>query len=241
MPLPRVSASAFAVYDLSSQQWLAQLHADVAHPVGSVMKLLTAYVVMHAGDSAKMVMVPAMHLDPSESAIGLYPGERLSRALLLRAMLIVSANDAARALAIDVGGSPANFVTMMNDAARRLGLLHTVAANPVGLDAAGAESSARDVATLAALLMGDPSFRATVARQSATLHGRVHPTTNHLLRAYAGADGIKTGHTSAAGYCLVGSATRNGRTIIVVVLGAPTDAARVKATASLFDWAFHAT
>ena len=235
---PAVAATAYAVYDVATQRWLADFHADEPHPVGSIMKLLTAYVVMHAGQPAKLVTVPPMHLDPSESAIGLYPGEHLSRAVLLRGMLIVSANDAARALAADVGGSGPSFVAMMNAAARQLGLHHTVAANPIGLDAAGAHSSARDVITIASLLMRDATFRATVERRSATLHGRTLPTTNGLLATYPGTDGIKTGHTSGARYCIVASAVRNGRRVIVAVLGAPTDAARVKDATQLLDWAF---
>jgi D-alanyl-D-alanine carboxypeptidase len=233
-----VAATAYAVYDVATQRWLADFHADEPHPVGSIMKLLTAYVVMHAGQPTKLVTVPPMQLDPSESAIGLYPGEQLSRAVLLRGMLIVSANDAARALAADVGGSSSSFVSMMNVAARQLGLHHTFAANPIGLDAAEAHSSARDVVMIASVLMRDATFRATVARHSATLHGRTLPTTNGLLATYAGADGIKTGHTSGARYCIVASAVRNGRRVIVAVLGAPTAAARVKDTSQLLDWAF---
>jgi D-alanyl-D-alanine carboxypeptidase len=235
---PRLSVASYAVYDATSQRWLADFHADEPHAVGSIMKLVTAYVVMRAGQPTKSVTVPPMKLDPSESAIGLYPGEHLSRAVLLRGMLIVSANDAARALAVDVGGSTAAFVSMMNAAAQQLGLHHTVAANPIGLDAAGAHSSARDVVSIASVLMGDATFRSTVARRSATLHGRTLPTTNGLLRSYPGADGIKTGHTSAAGYCVVASAVRHGRRIIVAVVGAPTDAARVQAATKLLDWAF---
>ena len=92
---PSIDAAAYAVYDVGSQQWLADLDADAARPVGSLMKLLTAYVVMQAGDPAHVATVAALQLDPAESAIGLYEGQRLSRAVLLRAELIVSANDAA--------------------------------------------------------------------------------------------------------------------------------------------------
>jgi D-alanyl-D-alanine carboxypeptidase (penicillin-binding protein 5/6) len=239
--LAAIDAKAYAVYDPATDRWLAEQGADDPLPVGSIMKLLTVKVVMDAGDLSKVVTVGDLQLDPMESAIGLYRGEQLPRDVLLRAMLIVSANDAARALAVDVGGSQAAFVDMMNTTAQSLGLDHTVAANPVGLDATGAHSSARDMVRLADLLMQDDSFRATVARTSANLHGQTFPSTNGLLTSYPGADGIKTGHTTGAGYCLIGSATRNGRQIIVAVLGSSTDAGRVAAATALLDWAFDAT
>ena len=226
------------VYDVGSQQWLAEHEADTPRAVGSVMKLLTAYVVIQAGDPTHVATVPALQLDKSESSIGLYEGEKLKRDLLMRAMLIVSANDAARTLAVDVGGTEDAFVTRMNTAAQALGMVNTVAANPVGLDAAGEHSSARDMVTLANILMGDPTFRATVARKDARLHGLVFPSTNDLLSTYAGATGVKTGHTTDAGYCVVGSATRDGRSVIVAVLGAPSDKARLTGATALLDWAF---
>ena len=235
---PSIEAGAYAVYDVGSQQWLADSEADAARPVGSLMKLLTAYVVMQAGDPAHVATVPAMQLDPAESAIGLYEGQRLSRAVLLRAELIVSANDAAHTLALDVAGTEEAFVGMMNDAAQTLGMTQTVAINAVGLDADGAHSSARDMVSIAAILMQDPTFQATVARTEAQMNGQHFSATNKLLTRYEGATGVKTGHTTNAGYCLVGSATRGDRSVIVAVLGAPSDQARIDGASALLDWAF---
>ena len=141
-------------------------------------------------------------------------------------MLIVSANDAARALAIDLAGSEAAFATEMNAVAGELDLSATHAVNATGLDAPGQRSSAHDVVHLGAELMGNPEFRATVARTEARLHDQVFPATNDLLTRYDGADGIKTGHTTEAGWCLLGSATRDGRTMIVAVLGASSEQGR---------------
>lgn len=237
-PLPVVSAPAWAVFDVGRHQLMAESGADAPVAVGSLMKLLTAYVVAQAGDPTKVVTVQNMQLDPMESAIGLYAGEQLARDVLVRAMMIVSANDAARALALDVGGSEAGFVGMMNDAALRLGLTGTHAVNPIGLDADGQHSTARDMVTLGNVLMADPTFRTTVARTSARLHGQVFPATNDMLGMYVGADGIKTGHTTQAGYCILASATRNGRTVIVAVLGATSEQGRYAAATALLDWAF---
>ncbi|HEX3089989.1 MAG TPA: D-alanyl-D-alanine carboxypeptidase family protein [Ilumatobacteraceae bacterium] len=235
---PAIDADAYVVYDVDSQKWLAGQDADTAKPVGSLMKLLTAYVVMQAGDPTHVATVPPMQLDPAESAIGLYEGQRLSREILLRAELIVSANDASRTLALDVGGSEEAFVAKMNEAAQSLGMSQTAAVNSVGLDAEGAHSSARDMVSLATILMQDPTFRATVARTDARMNGQHFNATNKLLTSYDGATGVKTGHTTAAGYCLVGSATRDGRSVIVAVLGAPTDKARIDGASTLLDWAF---
>jgi D-alanyl-D-alanine carboxypeptidase len=235
---PAVNATAYAVYDSTNNRWLAGNQADAPLPVGSVMKLLTSYVVLKAGDPSKIVTVPALEVDAEESSIGLYKGEQLPRDVLFRAMIIVSANDAARTLAIDIGGTTDGFVQMMNAAAAQLGLTNTVAANPIGLDSAGAHSSARDVIEIAAVLMQDPTFSQAVAKPTAHLHNHTFSSTNKLLTTYEGADGIKTGHTTDAGYCLVGSATRNGRRIIVAVLGSPTEDQRFADAAQLLDWAF---
>ena len=224
--------------DAATGATLASSNPDEEVPVGSIVKLLTAYVVMQAGDPTKVVTVPPLQLVNGESQIYLRPGEQFTRDLLLRAMLIVSAGDAAETLAVDVGGTQAVFVDQMNAAARSLGMTHTVAANPEGLDAKGAHSSAADVAVLARTLMADETFRSTVARRSASLHGATFPATNTLLASYPGATGIKTGHTSAAGYCLAASATRNGRSMIVVVLGTNSIPARDLTAAALLNWGF---
>jgi D-alanyl-D-alanine carboxypeptidase len=239
---PAVDAASYAVLDVTGGRWLAEAQADEQRAVGSLMKLLTAYVSMAAGEPDRDVTVPALQLDPQESAIGLYEGETLSRAILIRALLIVSANDAARTLAADIGGSQEGFVSMMNGAAATLGLGATSAVNPIGLDADGAHSSARDMAGLAAVLMQDETFRATVARTSASLHGQTFAATNDaFLTTYAGADGVKTGHTTNAGWCLAASATRDGRQLIVVVLGSSSEAGRVAAASALLDWGFAQT
>ena len=236
---PEVDAAAYAVLDVTNGRWLAESAADEQRAVGSIIKLLTAFVVMRAGDPEKVVTVGELQLDPEESQIGLYAGEQLSRAIMLRAMLIVSANDAARALAVDVGGSEEGFVALMNEAAADLGLSGTAAMNSYGLDATGAHSTARDVANLAAVLMQDETFRATVVRTTASLHGMTFVSTNQtFLTTYPGAEGVKTGRTTEAGWCLVAAATRDGRRLIAVVLGSSSDPGRVSAASSLLDWGF---
>lgn len=233
-----VDARAYGVFDLTTDRWLAGDGIDTPLAVGSIMKLLTALVAMQAGDPTRMVTMPDLQLDPRESAIGLVPGQELPRDVLIRAMLIVSANDAARVLARDIGGDEATFVAMMNAAAQQLGLTNTLAANPTGLDEGGARSTVRDVVRLSSVLMQDEAFRTTVARTFARMHGTEIPASNDLLTMYQGADGIKTGTTTDAGHCLAASATRDGRQIVVVVLGSSSDESRVAAASALLDWAF---
>jgi D-alanyl-D-alanine carboxypeptidase (penicillin-binding protein 5/6) len=224
---------------MRSGRLLAAKRRDAQLPVGSLMKLLTAKVAYNAGEPTRVVTIrDGLLIDPEESNIGLIPGEELQRDVLIRAMLIVSANDAARALAGDIAGDEAAYAELMNQAAADLGLHNTHAANVTGLDAEGQHSSAMDMIRLGTHLMTNPSFQLTVERTDAVLHDLRYPATNDLLNIYPGADGIKSGRTTEAGWCLLCSATRNGRRIVVAVLGAPTEEARNDAAIALLDWGF---
>jgi D-alanyl-D-alanine carboxypeptidase (penicillin-binding protein 5/6) len=236
---PRIAARAYVIYDEDAGHELAASNADQRLPVGSLMKLLNAYVAYRAGDPAKVVVAPAgLQGASDESVIGIEAGEALSRSVLIRAMLKVSANDAARLLALDIAGSEARYAEMMDDAAEDLGLDDTHAENATGLDADGQYSSAHDLIALATRLLRNTTFRQTVSEPTAHLDGRAVANTNDLLRTYAGADGIKTGHTSRAGWCIVASASRDGRHIVVALLGAPTKDDRDAEAATLLDWGF---
>jgi serine-type D-Ala-D-Ala carboxypeptidase (penicillin-binding protein 5/6) len=237
--VPAVDAKAYAVFDMRSGEVLASKRANAQLPVGSLMKLLTAEVAYAAGQPTKVVTVPDhVLIDPEESNIQLVPGEKYPRDVLIRAMLIVSANDAARALAHDIAGGEDAYAELMNSTAQALGLTNTRAVNVTGLDAQGQHSSALDMIKLGTHLMSNPSFQLTVNRVDAVLHDLRYPTTNDLLNLYPGADGIKSGHTTGAAWCLLGSASRGGRRIVVAVLGAPTEEARNDAVISLLNWGF---
>jgi serine-type D-Ala-D-Ala carboxypeptidase (penicillin-binding protein 5/6) len=236
--LPPIAAAAYLVVDGDTGEALASLNADQPRPVASLGKLMTARLVLDAGPLADTATVPPLQIAGDESQAGLEPGDHLSRGELLQAMLVASANDAARTLAVDVAGNERSFVRMMNAEAAAAGLDATRYANPVGLDDPAQHSSAADVARLARDLMQDPAFRRVVAAKSTTLNGSELPTTNDLLGTYAGANGIKTGHTDEAGWCIAASATRDGRSIVAVVLGAPTEQARDAAARALLDYGF---
>jgi D-alanyl-D-alanine carboxypeptidase (penicillin-binding protein 5/6) len=165
-------------------------------------------------------------------------GERQSRRDLLEALVIRSANDAAVALADAVGGSQEAFVGRMNAEAGRLGLNHTHYMTPYGLDTPGQYSSARDVLTLSRIDMQSPVFRSFAGAQSGSIPGHSFPARNTLLGSYAGADGVKTGNTDDAGWCLSASAVRSGIRQYAVVLGEPSEAQRDLDVARLLDWGF---
>jgi D-alanyl-D-alanine carboxypeptidase (penicillin-binding protein 5/6) len=177
-----------------------------------------------------------------ESKIGLRAGERLSVADLLRGLLVYSANDAAVTLAEHVSGSRAAFVAQMNKRAQELGLTNTHFANPVGLDSPGNYSSAADLAKLTTALQRFPFFREVVDSPTVTLKTGARPRTfanrNQLVRRIGWITGVKTGHTQAAGWVLVGSGKRRGITLISVVLGTPSEAARNNDTYRLLQYGF---
>ena len=237
--VPAVDAKAYVVYDAKRNRIIATKNADARLPVGSVMKLLSARVVLQSGPLDKTVEIPKLKMYPGESKLGLSPGESLTRDFLLRAMLVFSANDAAKSLAIDIAGSEEAFAGRMNAAAATIRLRNTAAKNATGLDATGQYSSANDVLTLSRDLLRSPLFRQVVSRPKLRYHARDFRTTNDLIVAkYPGADGLKTGHTTKAQFCMAASATRDGRQIIVVVLGSKSDRTRALAAKALLDWAF---
>ena len=236
--LPPIAAAAYVVVDGDTGEALASLNADHPRPVASLGKLMTARLVLDAGPLEDTATVPPLQIAGDESQAGLEPGDHVSRGELLQAMLVASANDAARTLAVDVAGNERSFVRMMNAEAAAAGLDATRYANPVGVDDPAQHSSAADVARLAGDLMQDAAFRRIVAAESVRINGSELPATNDLLGVYRGADGIKTGHTDEAGWCIAASATRDGRSIVAVVLGAPSEQARDAAARALLDYGF---
>jgi D-alanyl-D-alanine carboxypeptidase (penicillin-binding protein 5/6) len=236
-----VEAAAWTIYEPRQGEMLASNNATARRPVASLMKLLTAQVAFDAGQPTKLVTAPndGLVLSDDESVIDIRGGQELSRDLLVRAMLKASANDAARLLALDIAGSEAAFAELMNATAANLQLNDTHAVNATGLDADGQFSTAYDMTMLGARLMGSSiNFQVAVRDPTAELNGQAYPNPNDLLGLYPGADGIKTGRTSGAGWCIVASAIRDGRRLVVTVLGAPTREARNNAAMALLDWGF---
>ncbi len=228
---PRLQgAKAAVVMEASTGDVLLSHNGSQRRQIASATKLMTVLVALQRTDLDDVYSAVPYSAQPSESLIGLRPGERMSVRDLLRAALLPSANDAAATLAVGTMASTSAFVAEMNRRAVALGLAHTSYANPVGLDDPKNYSSARDLAKLAIRLRGYEFFRRTVDLPGAVLRsgGRKRLVTNRntLVRRVADVNGVKTGHTGRAGFVLVGSATRDGVTVVSVVLGEPTERAR---------------
>jgi D-alanyl-D-alanine carboxypeptidase (penicillin-binding protein 5/6) len=210
--------------------------------MASTTKLMTAYVALRQLALKRVVTAPPYNAIPGESLLGLEAGERMSVRDLLYGLLVPSGNDAALTLADGVAGSTEAFVTEMNRSARRLGLADTSYANPIGLDAPGNYSSARDLASLTMTLRRDELFRRIVDTPRITLETGNHPRTivnrNDLLLSYPWIDGVKTGYTPEAGNVLVASGTRKGVTLLSVVMGAASIASRNSSSLTLLDYGF---
>lgn len=239
---PAVQARAALVMDAETGEVLYRRRPDAELPIASTTKLMTALLALERTRLRDRIAAVSYRPAPAESIIGLKPGERLTVRDLLYGLLLGSANDAAAAIAEGVGGSESGFVRLMNMRARQLGLSHTRYANPVGLDDPGNYSSALDLALLARELRERSVFRRIVDTQQAELRSgatdRRVTTRNTLLLRNGFVNGVKTGHTLQAGWCLVGSATRRGVELISVVLGAPTESVRDADTLELLSYGF---
>jgi serine-type D-Ala-D-Ala carboxypeptidase (penicillin-binding protein 5/6) len=237
---PQVTGRAYLVENGATGEILLAREARARVPIASITKLMTVLLTLEHTRLNEVVTVSSQAAAVGESSANLHSGDRLTVRELLEAALIQSANDAADALAIHIGkGSQARFVAMMNARARQLGLKDTHFARPDGLDASGHYSSARDVTLLARLLMHRPVVRQIVRQRVATISGgRTLRTWNDLLSSYPGTYGVKTGHTSAAGWSEVAAARRRGVSIYATLLGSPDRDTRNAGLVRLLDWGF---
>lgn len=242
---PAVDAASAHLVDLESGQGLFSLNAGEKRPVASLTKIMTAYLVLSRTSPTEVVTVSENAASGHEvgiSGLGLAPGERIQVRQLLYALLLQSANDAAVALAEHVGGTVEGFVEIMNRTAARLGMSRTRFASPNGLDDTG-YSTARDLARLTLAAYRLPGFGEVVATAMFTIPApdadpRVVQNRNALLWLYPGAIGVKTGFTSAAGFCIVAAAQREDERVLAVVLGEPREA--FSDAAALMNYGFAA-
>jgi serine-type D-Ala-D-Ala carboxypeptidase (penicillin-binding protein 5/6) len=234
-------AKAAIVIDGTDGAVLFAKKPNARRQIASTTKLMTALLTLERTRPRQVFAGSERRPAPVESQIGLKPGERMRVADLFEALMLESANDAADTLAEGISGSRARFVAAMNGRARQLGLHDTSYANPIGLDDPLNYSTARDLASLTFDLMQLPRFARVVDSPSARLETGAHPRTienrNLLIGAYPFVNGVKTGHTTQAGYVLVGSARgRSGGRVISVVMGEPSEAGRDTDTLKLLRW-----
>lgn len=254
---PEVGARAYLLLDVTTGQVLAARDADAPVEPASLTKLMTAYVVFAALKAGQMRLDQTVNISENAwrtpgSRMFLEPNWQVPVEDLLKGMIVQSGNDATVALAEGLAGSVEQFVVLMNRQAEALGLSHTHYTNPEGLTEKGHSTTARDLATLATRLMQDfPQFVGYYALQ----HYR-YPNTpkandtnrNTLLFRDPSVDGLKTGHTEAAGYCLVATAHRpsaalahgQDRRLLSVVLGTASASARANESQKLLNWGFSA-
>ncbi|OGB19294.1 MAG: peptidase [Burkholderiales bacterium RIFCSPLOWO2_12_67_14] len=256
---PEVAAKAYLLLDVTSGQVLAARGADQPVEPASLTKLMTAYLVFDALKSGKLSLTQTLSVSERAwkmpgSRMFIDPKMQVPVEDLIKGMIVQSGNDATMALAEGVGGTEERFVQMMNDQAKALGMKASSFKNPEGLTVAGHTSTARDLATLATRLMRDfPEYVPYYAIQRYRYPGT--PASNDtnrnlLLFRDPSVDGLKTGHTNAAGYCLVATARRQvpglgegaqgQRRLLSVVLGAASENARAAESQKLLNWGYTA-
>ena len=237
---PPVQARAVLVADGRTGEVLYERDADRRMAMASITKLMTTLVTLENARPGETIRVLPQAIGRGGSSIFLTAGERLRVRDLLAAALIQSANDAAFALAADVGGgSFKRFVAMMNAKAGELGLDGTHYVRPDGLDVAGHVSTARDTFELARLAMQEPLVRELVRKKTAEIPpDRKLRSWNDLLWTFPGLIGVKTGHTDRAGWAEVAAARRGPATVYAVILGSPSRERRNVDLAKLLEWGF---
>ncbi|HEX7236631.1 MAG TPA: D-alanyl-D-alanine carboxypeptidase family protein [Gammaproteobacteria bacterium] len=242
--LPKVTSKSHYLVDFTTSKVLSASAADVQLPPASLTKLMTAYLVFGALESGRIRLDDRAHVSTKAWRTG---GTRMFIEVnsdvaiddLLHGLLIQSGNDAAVALAEHVAGSVDAFVVEMNTAAQKLGMRNTVFKNPHGLPARGHYTSARDLAVLAKAIIDEfPDFYGIYAEREFSYNGIAQNNRNALLARDPSVDGLKTGYTESAGYCLATSAKRDGMRLIAVVLGAPSPRVRNDGAQKLLDYGF---
>lgn len=250
---PEIAARNYLLFDLTANRVLAEREADQAQDPASLTKLMTAYVVFNALKEKRLTLeqtLPVSKRAWDERKGGtsvMFIDTTMTPKVdeLLRGMIIQSGNDASVALAEGVGGSVEQFVAMMNRQAQAWGLKNTAFTNVTGITEPGHKSSARDMAVIASHIIQDyPEYYSYYSQRDYTYNKIKQDNRNLLLRRDASVDGMKTGYTEAAGYCLVASAQRefpNGkRRLLSVVMGTASMEARASESQKLLNWGYSA-
>jgi D-alanyl-D-alanine carboxypeptidase (penicillin-binding protein 5/6) len=243
-PPPSVDAHAYILVDFQSARVLAQSHMDDRAEPASLTKLMTAYVVFRALEENRLKLTDMVTISEHAwraegSRTFVQVGTQIPVDILIKGMIVQSGNDATIALAERVGGTEAAFAQMMNEYAHRLGMTNSNFENSDGLPSANHYSSAHDIATLAAALIREfPQYYSLFSLKQFMWNNIRQDNRNGLLSKDPTVDGLKTGHTDSAGFCLATSANRNGMRLISVVMGAPSIKAREDASAALLNYGY---
>lgn len=243
-PPPQLAATAYVLMDASTGDIIAESGADGQFAPASLTKMMTSYIVEHEVSEGNisfndLVPISVKAWKTEGSRMFVREGTQVRLEDLLRGVIIQSGNDASVALAEYVAGSEEAFADLMNQHAERLGLTNTHFKNATGLPAEGHYSSPRDLALIGRALIQDfPEQYAIYKEKYFTYNDIKQPNRNRLLWRDPTVDGIKTGHTEEAGYCLVSSAVRDDMRLISVVLGTTSDQARAQESQKLLAYGF---
>ena len=244
---PALPAKAWLLMDYGTGQVLASANADEALPPASLTKMMTSYIVEQALRSGKLKPTDLVTVSENawcrgtsaESCMYLPLNSQATVIDILRGIIVQSGNDASKAIAEHMAGSEAGFAKLMNAEAQRLGMTHTTFVNPTGLPDPAHKSSARDLAVLARAIIKDGAeYYPIYAEREFKYNGIKQGNRNALLYTDPSVDGLKTGHTSEAGYCLVTSAKRNEMRLISVILNTHSAQARADQTRELLGWGY---
>ena len=241
---PKLPAKGFILQDFASGKIIAEQDADAPLEPASLTKLMTAYAVFNALADGQVALEDEVHVSERAwrtpgSRMFVEVGTKVTVEDLLKGMIIQSGNDASVALAEHVAGSLETFAQLMNQYAQALNMTATNFMNPTGLPDEGHITTARDMATLAGALIREfPEYYAWYSEREFTYNEITQHNRNSLLWRDKSVDGVKTGHTDAAGYCLVSSAIRDNMRLVAVVMGTPSERARADASVALLNYGF---
>lgn len=241
---PQVPAKGYILIDFNSGMTIAELNADERLEPASLTKIMTGYVVFREIAEGKIALTDQAFVSERAWRTGgskmfIEVGKQVKVEDLLMGMIVQSGNDASVALAEHVAGSVEAFADLMNSHARRLGLTGSHFTNPHGLPEPELYITARDIAKVAiAVIREFPEYYRWYSTLEFTFNGITQQNRNPMLRRDESADGVKTGYTKAAGYCLVSSSKRDEMRLVSVVMGSPTPNARAEASLSLMNFGF---
>jgi D-alanyl-D-alanine carboxypeptidase (penicillin-binding protein 5/6) len=243
-PAPQLDARAWLLIDTDSGLPLAEKNADAPVEPASLTKLMTAYLAFSAVKEGRLKLEQTLPVSEKAwkaegSRMFLDPRNPATVDDLLKGMIVQSGNDACIVLAEAIAGSEEGFASMMNAMAKRLGMTGTHYVNATGLPDPTHLTTARDLARLSnALIRSFPEFYKLYAMKDFRYNGITQPNRNRLLFIDPSVDGVKTGHTESAGYCLIASAKRDQRRLLSVVLGTNSDRARAMESQNLLNYGF---
>lgn len=250
--MPALTSKSSILMETSTGQILYENNAEEAMPPASVTKIMTLLLIFEAQKEGKfqwddMITVSEYAASMGGSQVFLEPEEQQTAKDMVKCIAVASANDASVAMAEFIGGSEEGFVAMMNEKAKELGMKNTVFKNACGLDVEGHVTSAKDIAIMSRTLI--TKFPEVTEFTTIWMDKIIHKTrkgesefglanTNKLIKWYSGATGLKTGSTSAAKFCLSGTAKRNDTELIAVVMAAPDPKTRFQEVMKMLDWGF---